>query len=101
MARKGSIENNDHRKELVKKLANKRAELKKIIYDKSLPLEERFHVSAKLAKLPRNSSAVRVRSRCELTGRPRAVYRFFGLSRIALRDLSMSGKLPGVKRSSW
>ncbi|WP_236865297.1 30S ribosomal protein S14 [Candidatus Hydrogenosomobacter endosymbioticus] len=101
MARKGSIESNDFKKRLAKRFADKRAKMKSVVMDKSASIEERFNMALRLAKLPRNSSRVRVRSRCVLSGRPRAVYRFCNLSRIAFRDLATSGRLPGVKRSSW
>ena len=101
MARKGLIESNAKKASLVKKYQRKRSELKKKVYNKTISLEERFKSSLELAKLPRNGSAVRVRTRCMLTGRPRAVYSFFGLCRIKLRELALSGDLPGVKKSSW
>jgi small subunit ribosomal protein S14 len=82
-------------------LANKRAELKVIADDLSRSPEERFAARMKLAKLPRNSSKVRVRNRCELTGRPRGVYRKFRMSRIAVRDLASMGRIPGMVKSSW
>ena len=81
--------------------ANKRAELKVIADDLSRSPEERFAARMKLAKLPRNSSKVRVRNRCELTGRPRGVYRKFRMSRIAVRDLASMGRIPGMVKSSW
>ncbi len=101
MAKKSAIEKNKRRMRLVEKYASKRAELKAIIKDRSRDPEERFEAMLKLAKLPRNSSPVRVRNRCMLTGRPRGYYRRFGLSRIALRELASEGKLPGVVKASW
>ncbi len=101
MAKKGKIESNEKRKRLVAKYAKKRAELLAIARDRSRPIEERFEAQMKLAKLPRNSAPVRVRNRCELTGRPRGFYRKFRLSRIALRELANQGKLPGVTKASW
>jgi small subunit ribosomal protein S14 len=101
MAKKSAVEKNEHRKVLVQRYAAKRAELKKIVMDRSLPPEERFEATLKLAALPRNSSKVRVRNRCMLTGRPRAYYRKFGLSRIALRELASEGQVPGVVKASW
>jgi len=101
MAKKGKIESNEKRKRLVKKYAKKRAELLAIARDRSRPIEERFEAQMKLAKLPRNSAPVRVRNRCELTGRPRGYYRKFRLSRIALRELANRGLLPGVTKASW
>ncbi len=101
MAKKGKIESNEKRKRLVKKYAKKRAELLAIARDRSRPIEERFEAQMKLAKLPRNAAPVRVRNRCELTGRPRGYYRKFRLSRIALRELANRGLLPGVTKASW
>ena len=101
MAKVSAIEKNNRRARMIKKYAARRAALKAIARDNSLPGEERFAARLKLAKLPRNSSPVRLRLRCELTGRPRGVYRKFRLSRIALRDLALSGKIPGMVKSSW
>ena len=86
---------------MVKKFSNRRFALKKQIKNKNLTLEERIKFQSKLNDLPRDSSKIRVRNRCELTGRTRGVYRKFGLSRIKIRELSMSGALPGVVKSSW
>ena len=101
MAKTSSIEKNNRRRKLAKKFAGKRARLKAIAYDKELPLEERFEAQLKLAQLPRNSSATRIRNRCEVTGRPRAYYRKLKMSRIALRDLGSKGLIPGLVKSSW
>ncbi|CAK0764136.1 30S ribosomal subunit protein S14 [uncultured Gammaproteobacteria bacterium] len=101
MAKTSAVENNKKRERLVKKFANKRAKLKAIAKDKSLAPEEQFSARLKLAELPRNSSKTRVRNRCALTGRPRAFYRKFKLSRIALRELASNGQLPGVVKASW
>ena len=101
MAKTSSIQKNLKRIRLVKKFANKRAKLKKIIKDKKLPLVERFDAQLKLAKIPRNSAKVRIRNRCEITGRPHGVYRKLKISRIALRDLASNGKIPGMTKSSW
>lgn len=101
MAKTSSIEKNRHRTALVKLFSAKRRRLKAVADDKSLPAEERFEARLKLAELPRNSSATRIRNRCELSGRPRGVYRKFKLSRIALRDLASAGRIPGVVKSSW
>ncbi|MFZ4602005.1 MAG: 30S ribosomal protein S14 [Alphaproteobacteria bacterium] len=101
MAKTGSIERNNKRKRLVKQYAAKRAKLKAIALDENLPLEERFDARLKLAELPRNSAANRVRNRCELTGRPRAFYRKLKMSRIALRELASRGQIPGMVKSSW
>ena len=101
MAKTSSIQRNLKRIKLVKKFLKKRENLKKIIKNKKLPLEERFAAQLKLAKIPRNSSKVRIRNRCEITGRPRGVYRKLKISRIALRDLASKGKIPGMTKSSW
>ena len=101
MAKKSVIERNEKRKRLTKKFAAKRARLKALTRDNSLTPEERFNSQLKLAELPRNSSPVRVRLRCELSGRGRGNYRKFRLSRIALRDLASGGQIPGMVKSSW
>jgi small subunit ribosomal protein S14 len=101
MAKKSSIEKNNRRQKMAKQFAGRRAKLKAIVYDKNAPVEERFAASLKLAKLPRNSSKTRVMNRCELTGRPHAVYRKQRLSRIAIRDLGNNGLIPGLVKSSW
>jgi small subunit ribosomal protein S14 len=101
MAKTSSVNKNRHRTKLVKRMAPKRARLKAIAEDRSLPPEERFAARLKLAQLPRNSAAVRIHNRCELTGRPRGYYRKFRLSRIALRELASSGQIPGMVKSSW
>jgi small subunit ribosomal protein S14 len=101
MAKKSSIEKNKKRERLAKQYAAKRARLKAIADNDSLPMEERFTARLKLAELPRNSSKVRIRNRCELSGRPRGVYRKFKLSRIALRDLASTGQIPGMVKASW
>ena len=101
MAKVSSIQKNLKRIRLVKKFLKKREDLKKIIKDKKLPLAERFAAQLKIAKLPRNSARTRIRNRCEITGRPRGVYRKLRISRIALRDLASKGKIPGMTKSSW
>ncbi|HEX3970681.1 MAG TPA: 30S ribosomal protein S14 [Stellaceae bacterium] len=101
MAKTSSIDKNRKRSALVKRLAPKRARLKAIAEDKSLPPEDRFNARLKLAEMPRNSSPTRIRNRCELSGRPRAYYRKFKLSRLAFRDLASQGQIPGVVKSSW
>ena len=101
MAKKSAVNRNESVKKLVKQLAAKRAELKAIANDDNLPLEERFDARLKLAKLPRNSSKTRIRNRCELTGRSRAYYRKFRLSRIMLREMGNKGLIPGLTKSSW
>ena len=101
MAKLSSVQKNLFRQRLIKKYEVKRKELKSKIKNKSISLEERISYQNKLNDLPRNGSSIRHRNRCELTGRPRGNYRKFGLSRIKLRELSMSGDLPGVVKSSW
>jgi len=101
MAKTSSIQRNLKRIKLSKKFLKKREELKKIIKNKKLPLDERFTAQLKLAKLPRNSARIRIRNRCEITGRPHGVYRKLKISRIALRELAASGKIPGMTKSSW
>ncbi len=101
MAKISAVEKNKRRMRMVKKHAARRARLKAIASDTSRPVEERFNARLKLAELPRNSSSVRLRLRCEATGRPRGVYRKFRLSRIALRELASSGQIPGMVKSSW
>ena len=101
MAKLSSINKNNRRIKLSNKYYKKRMTLKKIIMDKKLPLEERFKAQQKLSNLPRNSAKNRVRNRCQITGRPHAVYRKLKISRIALRDMASSGKIPGITKSSW
>jgi small subunit ribosomal protein S14 len=101
MAKKSSIENNKKRMRLAQRYKDKRAALKAAAADEAKSAEERFLARAKLAELPRNSSPTRVRLRCEVSGRPRGVYRKLKLSRIALRDLGSKGMVPGLVKSSW
>ena len=101
MAKTSSIQRNLKRIRLSKKFYEKRKKLKMIIKNKKLPLVERFEAQLKLAKIPRNSARSRIRNRCEITGRPRGVYRKLRISRIALRELASSGKIPGMTKSSW
>ena len=101
MAKTSSIQRNLKRIKLVKKFSKKRANLKKIIKNRKLPLEERFAAQLKLAKIPRNSAKIRIRNRCEITGRPHGVYRKLRISRIALRELASKGRIPGMTKSSW
>ena len=101
MAKKSSIEKNNRRRQMSKQMGPKRAKLKEIARDKAKPMEERFAATLKLAEMPRNSSATRIRNRCEMTGRPRSVYRKNKLSRIALRELGSKGLVPGLVKSSW
>ena len=101
MAKNSAILNNEKRNRLVAKYAAKRAELKAMTMDLSLSMEDRFSAQLKLAALPRNSSKTRVRNRCEISGRPRGYYRKLRMSRIALRELSSQGLVPGMTKSSW
>jgi small subunit ribosomal protein S14 len=101
MAKKSAIERNKKRMRLAERYAAKREGLKAIASDRELSAEERFAARMKLAQLPRNSAPVRIRNRCELTGRPRGFYRKFKLSRIALRELASNGQIPGMTKSSW
>ena len=101
MAKTSAIEKNKRRQRLSKRYSGRRSRLKAIARDKSKPMEERFAAALKLAEMPRNSSATRVRNRCEVTGRPRGFYRKHKLSRIALRELGSRGLIPGLVKSSW
>lgn len=101
MAKTSAVEKNLKRIRLAKKYAAKRERLKAIASDRSLPAEDRFAARLKLAEVPRNSAPVRIRNRCEITGRPRGYYRKFKISRIALRDLGSNGQIPGLVKSSW
>ena len=101
MAKLSSINKNNRRIKMSDKLYLKRKKLKDIIMNKKISLEERFKAQQKLAKLPRNSSKTRVRNRCQISGRPHGVYRKLRISRIALRKLSLEGKIPGMVKSSW
>jgi small subunit ribosomal protein S14 len=101
MAKKSSIEKNNRRRKMAKNAQAKREKLKAIIADRNKPMEERFAATLKLAEMPRNSSPTRIRNRCELTGRPRSVYRKTKLSRIAMRELGSKGLVPGLVKSSW
>ena len=101
MAKKSVINRNDKRRETVKKFAAKRKALQDAADNQALSQEERYEARLKLQKLPRNSSPVRVRNRCALTGRPRGVFRKFGLARAKLRDIAMRGEIPGIIKASW
>jgi small subunit ribosomal protein S14 len=101
MAKLSAINKNNKRIKLSNKYFKKRKKLKKIIMDKKLPLEERFKAQQKLSKLPRNSAMNRIMNRCQITGRPHGVYRKLKISRIALRQLGLEGKIPGMIKSSW
>ena len=101
MAKTSSVEKNEKRRRMAKKYAAKRARLKAISKDRELPMEDRFAAVLKLAELPRNSAKVRIRNRCEVTGRSRAFYRKLRMSRVALRELASQGLIPGMVKSSW
>jgi small subunit ribosomal protein S14 len=101
MAKKSSINKNNRRRKMVARFKDRRAALLAVANDEAKSLEERFQARLKLAELPRNSSAVRIRNRCEITGRPRGYYRKLKMSRIALRDLGSAGMIPGLVKSSW
>jgi len=101
MAKKSSIEKNNRRRRMAKSMSGRRSRLKAIARDKNKPMEERFAASLKLAELPRNGSATRIRNRCEVTGRPLGFYRKLKMSRIALREFGSKGLIPGLVKSSW
>ena len=101
MAKLSAVNKNKSRIKLSDRFYKKRAALKKIVMDKKITLEERFKAQQKLSKLPRNSAKIRVMNRCEITGRPHGVYRKLKISRIALRQLGLQGKIPGLIKSSW
>ena len=101
MAKLSAINKNNNRIKLSDKFYKKRNSLKKLIMNKKLPFEERFKAQQKLSKMPRNSAKTRVRNRCQITGRPHGVYRKLKISRIALRQLGLEGKIPGMVKSSW
>jgi small subunit ribosomal protein S14 len=101
MAKTSIVERNKKRRRMTRSLSGKRARLKAIVMDRETTAEDRFDAVLKLAQVPRNSAKVRVRNRCELTGRPRATYRKFKLARIKLRELASKGQIPGMVKSSW
>ena len=101
MAKTSAVQRNLKRIKMSKKYESKRKKLKKIIMNKKVNLNERFEAALKLAKLPKNSAKIRIRNRCEVSGRPHGVYRKLKISRIALRDMASSGKIPGITKSSW
>ena len=101
MAKTSAVQRNLKRIKMTKRYQNKRKKLKAIINNKKLPLNERFAAQLKLSKLPKNSAIIRIRNRCEITGRPHGVYRKLKISRIALRQMASSGKIPGMTKSSW
>jgi small subunit ribosomal protein S14 len=101
MARTSNIHRDLKRRKMAKQQSSKRAKLKAVIMDKSLPIEDRFEAQLKLAALPRNGSKTRIRNRCRFSGRPRGTFRRFGLSRLALREFGSDGLIPGLVKSSW
>ena len=101
MAKKSSVEKNNRRRRMAKQYSGKRSRLKAIVKNRSTTMEERFAAQLKLAQLPRNSATVRIRNRCEMTGRPRGFYRKVRMSRLALRELANKGLIPGMVKSSW
>jgi len=101
MAKASAVERNKKRARMIRKYANRRAALKQVVRDQSTTPEERFQAVLDLAKLPRNGSYIRYRNRCEVSGRPRGVYRKFKLGRVMLRDLASRGQIPGMVKSSW
>jgi small subunit ribosomal protein S14 len=101
VAKLALINREEKRRKLVAKFAAKRAELTRIINDQSLPEEERYAARLKLQALPRNANPTRQRNRCAITGRPRGVFRKFGLARLKLRDIAMKGEIPGLTKASW
>ncbi len=101
MAKKSKVNHNNLRREMVDRYRERREQLKEVIRNPETPQEERFEAVDKLNKLPRNSSVVRVRNRCRVTGRPRAYYRKFQMSRVSLRDLGLTGQIAGLKKASW
>ena len=101
MAKKSAVAKNERRRKMVAKTAARREALKEIASNRELPAEERFAARLKLAQMPRNGNPTRIRNRCELSGRPRAFYRKFKMSRIAMRDLGSAGQEPGLVKSSW
>jgi len=101
VAKKSAVENNLRKQRLVRKYVGRRRRLLEVANDEARPMEERFEARIKLAALPRNGSAVRVRNRCQVTGRPRGFYRKMKMSRIAIRELGNQGLIPGLVKSSW
>ena len=101
MAKQSAIQKNLRRTKLVNKYSSKRAKLKKICCDKTISIEDRFNAQLKLSECPRNGAKIRLRNRCEVTGRPRGFYRKFKMSRIALREHALAGLIPGMVKSSW
>ena len=101
MAKKSQVNRDNRRKKLIKQYAERRAALRKRLNDANVSIEEKLEIQAKFSKMPRNSCPTRLNRRCEISGRSRSYYRKFAISRIALRDLSLRGQLPGMRKSSW
>lgn len=101
MAKTSQVLRDQRRAKLIAKYAEKRAELRKQLKDPEISAADKFDIQAEFARLPRNSCPTRLTRRCRLTGRARGVYQKFGLSRIALREMTLSGELPGMRKSSW
>ena len=101
MAKKSQINRDNKRKRLIGKYADRRAELRKRLNDPEVSFEEKLEIQEAFAKMPRNSCATRLNRRCEISGRSKSYYRKFGISRIALRELTLRGQLPGMRKSSW
>lgn len=101
MAKKSSVARNEKRRRLVEKYAEKRQQLQDVIKDANSSSGARAEARTEMSKLPRNANPVRIRNRCQVTGRPHGYIRYFGLSRIAFREMAHAGELPGVKKASW
>ena len=101
MAKTSQVLRDQRRTKLIAKYAERRAELRRKLKDPNVPTEDKFDIQAEFARMPRNSCPTRLTRRCRLTGRARGVYQKFGLSRIALREMTLSGELPGMRKSSW
>ena len=101
MAKTSQVLRDERRAKLIAKYAERRAELRRKLKDPNVPTEDKFDIQAEFARMPRNSCPTRLTRRCRLTGRARGVYQKFGLSRIALREMTLSGELPGMRKSSW
>tara|TARA_B100000929_G_scaffold247961_1_gene206822 strand:+ start:4075 stop:4380 length:306 start_codon:yes stop_codon:yes gene_type:complete len=101
VAKKSSVARNEKRRRLAEKYAEKRRQLQNVIKDASSSSDARAEARIEMSKLPRNANPVRIRNRCQVTGRPHGYIRYFGLSRIAFREMAHAGELPGVKKASW
>ncbi len=101
MAKKSQINRDNKRKQLIERYADRRSELRKRLNDRDVSIEEKLEIQEKFAKMPRNSCPTRLNRRCQISGRSRSYYRKFGISRIALRELTLRGQLPGMRKSSW